>query len=58
MAGVEVIVFSKEAFSVLQSASGMAAMLMENLSSMFGNVHVVLFTFSVNVSSGKAVRYC
>lgn len=58
MAEVEVTVFSKEAFSVLQSADRIAAVLMENFSLLFRNVHVVLSSFSVNVSSGKTMRYC
>lgn len=58
MAEVEVTVFSKEAFSVLQSADWIAAVLMENFSLLFRNVHVVLSSFSVNVSSGKTMRYC
>lgn len=58
VAEVEVTVFSKEAFSVLQSADWIAAVLMENFSLLFGNVHVVLSSFSVNVSSGKTMRYC
>lgn len=58
MAEVEVTVFSKEAFSVLQSAGWIAATMMETFSLVFGNVHVVLLLFSVNVSSGNAMRYC
>lgn len=58
MGEVEVTVFSKEAFTILQSAGWIVAVLMENFSSVFGNVHVVLFSFSVNVSRGKAMRYC
>lgn len=54
-AGVEVTVFSKGVFSILQSAGWIAAILME-IFSMFGNVHVVLLSFSVNVSREKAVR--
>lgn len=54
-AGVEVTVFSKGVFSILQSAFWIDAILMEILS-LFGNVHVVLLSFSVNVSSEKAVR--
>lgn len=58
MAKIEVTVFSKEAFSILQSAGWIAAVLMENFSVVFGNVHVVLFSFAVNVNSGKPMRYC
>lgn len=54
-AGVEVTVFSKGVFSILQSAGWIAAILME-IFSMFGNVHVVLLSFSVNVSREKAMR--
>lgn len=54
-AGVEVTVFSKGVFSIMQSAGWIAAILME-IFSMFGNVHEVLLSFSVNVSSGKAMR--
>lgn len=54
----KVEVFSKEAFSILQSAVWIAAVLMENFSLVFGNVHVVLFSFSVNVSRGEAITYC
>lgn len=54
-AGVEVKVFSKEVFSILQSAVGIAAILME-IFSMFENVHVVLLSFSVNMSSEKIMK--
>lgn len=55
---VKVEVFSKEAFSILQSAVWIAAVLTANFSLVFGNVHIVVFSFSVNVSSGEAIRYC
>lgn len=55
---VEVSVFSKEDFSVLQSVVWIGAVLMENLFLLSGDVHVVSFSFSVNVNSGKSVRYC
>lgn len=48
MAELEVILVSKEAFSVSQSASCIVAALMDNFSFVLGNVHVVLFSFSVN----------
>lgn len=54
-AGVEVTVFFKGVFSILQLAGWIAAILME-ICSMFGNVHVVLLSFSVNVSNEKAMR--
>lgn len=55
-AGMEVTVFSKEVFSILQSAVWIAAILMEIFSTVFENVHVVLLSFSVNMSSEKVMR--
>lgn len=57
-AGVEVTVFSKEVFSILQSAVWIAAILMEIFSTVFENVHVVLLSFSVNMSSENVTRCC
>lgn len=58
MVEFEVILVSREASSVSQSAGCIAAALMDNFSFVLGNVQIVLFSFSVNMSNGEPIRYC